>query len=206
VARRGRQLREHILTTAKDVFLASGYERTSMDVVAARAETSKRSLYAHFPSKDALFAGVVALARERYLENLGHPEDHDVEPTEAVVRYCGRLVQLLFWAPSLRTLRLGITESEHLPEAAAGIHDAIFEVPTTRLAAFVEARFGLAARDAREIADAMVGRALHPELTRALLGVRALVGERPQESALAGDVDLGALRDLARRLLPGTRP
>jgi hypothetical protein len=32
---------------AKDVFLETGYERASMDAVAARAGTSKRSLYAH---------------------------------------------------------------------------------------------------------------------------------------------------------------
>src|ERR1700704_2001960 len=31
------------------------FERASMDVVAARAETSKRSLYAHFESKEKLF-------------------------------------------------------------------------------------------------------------------------------------------------------
>jgi len=55
MARRGDKLREHILWTAKDVFLEMGFERASMDVVASRAETSKRSLYAHFESKEKLF-------------------------------------------------------------------------------------------------------------------------------------------------------
>jgi AcrR family transcriptional regulator len=62
--RRGDKLREHILWTAKDVFLELGFERASMDVVAARAATSKRSLYAHFESKDKLFLAVVDIARE----------------------------------------------------------------------------------------------------------------------------------------------
>jgi AcrR family transcriptional regulator len=44
VARRGDELREHIVWAAKDVFLEMGFERASMDVVAARAATSKRSL------------------------------------------------------------------------------------------------------------------------------------------------------------------
>jgi len=62
MARRGDKLREHILWIAKDVFLEMGFERASMDVVAARAETSKRSLYAHFESKEKLFLAVIDLA------------------------------------------------------------------------------------------------------------------------------------------------
>ncbi|MET0427351.1 MAG: helix-turn-helix domain-containing protein, partial [Microvirga sp.] len=59
MARRGVQLREHILWTAKDVFLELGFERTSMDEVAGRAATSKRTLYAHFESKEKLFLAVI---------------------------------------------------------------------------------------------------------------------------------------------------
>ncbi|WP_409491095.1 TetR/AcrR family transcriptional regulator [Amycolatopsis sp. cmx-11-12] len=55
--RRGEELRRHILVTAKEVLLETGYEQTSMDTVEARAGTSKRSLYAHFENKDALFCG-----------------------------------------------------------------------------------------------------------------------------------------------------
>ena len=39
MTRRGDQLREHLLWTAKDVFLELGFERASMDVVAARADS-----------------------------------------------------------------------------------------------------------------------------------------------------------------------
>ena len=68
---RGEQLRRHILFAAKDVFLETGYERASMDTVAARAGTSKRSLYAHFESKDKLFLAVLDFVRELYLGRLG---------------------------------------------------------------------------------------------------------------------------------------
>ena len=56
--------RNSILLVAKDVFLETGYERASMDAVAARAGTLKRSLYAHFESKDKLFLAVLELIRE----------------------------------------------------------------------------------------------------------------------------------------------
>jgi AcrR family transcriptional regulator len=95
-----------------------GYERASMDVVAARAETSKRTLYAHFESKDKLFLAVVDLVRELYLGRLKVPEDYSDDTTEAVVLFCGRFLQLLLWQPALRTCRLSIAEAERLPEAS----------------------------------------------------------------------------------------
>jgi AcrR family transcriptional regulator len=108
MARRGDELREHILLAAKDVFIEMGFERTSMDVVAARASTSKRSLYAHFESKDKLFLAVVGLVRELYLGRLRTPPDYSEDTTEAVVLFCGRFLQLLLWQPALRTCRMSI--------------------------------------------------------------------------------------------------
>lgn len=48
-----------ILEAAVAEFRASGYETTSMDRIAARAGVSKRTVYNHFPSKDALFTRIV---------------------------------------------------------------------------------------------------------------------------------------------------
>lgn len=200
--RRGEKLRDHILWTAKDVFLESGFERASMDVIAQRAETSKRSLYAHFPSKDALFTGVVQLVRELYLGRLGAPEDQGGQPAEALVRYCGRLLQLLLWTSSLRTLRMGIAEAERVPEIASGYYEAIFAEPTARIAAYLAEHSDLADAAAREVAETLVGRAIHPELMRCLLGVRAPIAQRPEEATLAEDVDLEPLRAIIPRLLP----
>jgi len=46
---------ERILKAARRLFLASGYEGTSMDAVQREVGGSKATLYAHFPSKEALF-------------------------------------------------------------------------------------------------------------------------------------------------------
>jgi AcrR family transcriptional regulator len=202
--RRGEKLREHILWTAKDVFLEAGFERASMDAIAQRAETSKRSLYAHFPSKDALFAGVVQLVRELYLGRLGAPDDQADDPAEALVRYCGRLLHLLLWTSSLRTLRMGIAEAERVPEIASGYYEAIFDAPTARIAAYVLRHSNLADAAAREVAEMLVGRTIYPELMRGLLGVRAPIGEHPEAATLADDIDLEPLRATVRPLLPTT--
>jgi AcrR family transcriptional regulator len=113
--RRGAELRRHILFTAKDVFLSQGYERASMDTVAAQAGTSKRSLYAHFESKDKLFAAVLDLVRELYLGRLRTPGAYADEPLEAVTLFCGRFLQLMTWEPQVLTGRLTIAEAERLP-------------------------------------------------------------------------------------------
>jgi AcrR family transcriptional regulator len=47
--------REAILAAAKQVFQDMGYDRASMDEVAARFGGSKATVYRYFGSKEALF-------------------------------------------------------------------------------------------------------------------------------------------------------
>jgi TetR/AcrR family transcriptional regulator, regulator of autoinduction and epiphytic fitness len=54
-----------MLEAARMEFAAAGYLNASMDTIAAAADVSKRTLYNHFPSKEALFrALIVGLAEE----------------------------------------------------------------------------------------------------------------------------------------------
>jgi AcrR family transcriptional regulator len=202
VGRRGGELREHILKAAKDVFLEMGYERASMDVVAARAETSKRTLYAHFESKDKLFLAVVDLVRELYLGRLQTPEEYSDDSAEAVVLFCGRFLQLLLWQPALRTCRLSIAEAERLPEASAQYFDAIFTVTHARLAAFLDQRYELAPRAGSDVARALLGHTVYPQLFRALLGVEEPLKDPPEETTITVDVDLAPIRSAVAALLP----
>jgi AcrR family transcriptional regulator len=202
MARRGDELREHILLAAKDVFIEMGFERTSMDVVAARAATSKRSLYAHFESKDKLFLAVVDLVRELYLGKLKTPSDYSADTAEAVVLFCGRFLQLLLWQPALRTCRMSIAEAERLPEASARYYDAIFTATQERLAAFLRERYRLAPPPSTDVARELLGRAVYPRLFRALLGVEEALKEVPDEASIPDDLDLAPIRSVVAALLP----
>ena len=51
--------RESILDAAAKVFIDEGYDNASMDRIAEVAVASKRTVYNHFPSKEALFQAVV---------------------------------------------------------------------------------------------------------------------------------------------------
>lgn len=201
MARRGAALREHILDTAKLAFLETGFERTSMDAIAARAETSKRSLYAHFPTKDALFLAVVDRVRDLFGARMGAPADYSEQPAEAVVRYCGRFVQLLGWSSVGRMVRLGIGEADRLPELAAGLFDVLFGVTTANLAAHLTTVPGLAADEAEAVANELVGLAVHPALPRLLFGIDALTDEVPDRAHLEADVDLDRIRAHLHRVM-----
>jgi AcrR family transcriptional regulator len=55
----GSERREQLLEVARETFGERGYEATSIEEVAARAEVSKPVVYEHFGGKDGLYAGVV---------------------------------------------------------------------------------------------------------------------------------------------------
>jgi AcrR family transcriptional regulator len=57
--RSGKQTRERILQDAYRRFRQKGYARVSMDEIAAATNVTKRTLYYHFESKDALLASVL---------------------------------------------------------------------------------------------------------------------------------------------------
>lgn len=62
--RSGKQTRERILDGAYRQFRQKGYSRVSMDEIAAATKVTKRTLYYHFESKDALLAAVLEAQHE----------------------------------------------------------------------------------------------------------------------------------------------
>ena len=56
--------RRQILDAAYELFYRKGFNRVGVDEVAAFAGLTKRTLYYHFPSKDDLLGGVLALQSE----------------------------------------------------------------------------------------------------------------------------------------------
>lgn len=65
-----REISSRITAAAEDLFVELGYERTTMDEVARRAQVSKRTLYARFPGKDDLFLAAVERGSDRKIAEL----------------------------------------------------------------------------------------------------------------------------------------
>src|ERR1700709_2313814 len=80
--------RAAVIDAAIQEFLAAGFDATSMDRVAARACVSKRTVYNHFPGKEALFAAIL-----RQLWDSSDTEDAPAYSSRHPLR--GQLLQLL---------------------------------------------------------------------------------------------------------------
>ena len=201
MGRRGDELSEHILFTAKDVFLKLGFERASMDVIAERAKTSKRTLYAHFESKEKLYLAVIALIRGLYLDKLRSPAEYAEDTSEALVQFCGRFMELLLWTPAIGMCRLAISEAERFPEGSASFYDAIFTTAHERLASFLRERLKLGPKASAEAANDLIGRIAHPRLPRALFGVDKVRDDWLEEDKISADFDLKPIRKAVAMLL-----
>jgi AcrR family transcriptional regulator len=182
-----------MLWTAKDVFLEMGFERASMDVVAGRAKTSKRSLYAHFESKEKLFLAVIDLVRGLFLSRLRMPGDYSEKPAEALVMFCGRYLEILLYQGSIQMCRVSMAETARFPQGAAQHFDVMFTEVHTRLSTYLKTTFGLSARASSEAAQRLLGQLLYPRLLRGLFGVDELASTFDHE-ALAPGFDLRPIR------------
>lgn len=200
MARRGDELRDHVLSIAKGVFLEMGFERASMDEVASRAQTSKRSLYAHFESKEKLFLAVIDFVRALFLERLKVPEAYSSRPAEALVQFCGRYLEVILYEPSVQLLRVAMAETTRFPEAAAQQYDVMFVAVSTRLAGYLKATFGLSARASADAAQRLLGQILFPLLPRALFGLEPCIAEFDPR-ALSPKVDLRPVRKAVAELI-----
>lgn len=174
-----------------------------MDGIAARAQTSKRSLYAHFETKDALLVAVVGRMRTLFEDRIGTPGDYAEEPSEAVTMYCARLLQLIRWSHVALTLRIGIAEADRLPDVAGGIHDALFAAMEDRLDGYLRSRCGRDDGEAATLTSRIIALVAYPVLPRVLFGLDPLlpsVGE-------IGSRELDEIRDLAGSTIAlATRP
>jgi AcrR family transcriptional regulator len=200
MAIRGDKLTEHILWTAKDVFLELGFERASMDVVANRAKASKRTVYAHFENKEKLFLAVIQLVRELFLSRLRLPADYSDKPVEALTRFCGRYAEILLYEASIQMLRVSMAESERFPEQAAQYFDALFEEVHRRVSTYLKLTFEISSRNAAEATDKLFSSIFYPRLIRALFGLETLAKSFAQED-LPPTYDLRLIRRAVNEVL-----
>lgn len=80
IRERTRRLAQTELTSvAQDLFVTQGYDRTTVDQIAAAAGMSKRTFFRYFPSKDDLVIGKYDLFADRMAEALDdRPHDEAV--------------------------------------------------------------------------------------------------------------------------------
>jgi TetR/AcrR family transcriptional regulator of autoinduction and epiphytic fitness len=110
--------RAAILDAATEEFLAAGFDATSMDRIAARASVSKRTVYNHFPSKEALFAAILHELWDAS-QTGSAPGYRAGEPLRAqLLELLMRKLRLLNDEAFLSLVRVAIAAGMHSPERA----------------------------------------------------------------------------------------
>ncbi|RYG64686.1 TetR/AcrR family transcriptional regulator [bacterium] len=174
MGKRGNELHDQILWAATDVFLEVGFERASMDVVAARAQTTKRTVYTRFENKEKLFLAVIEMVRGLVLDGLSYPAQYAADPIEAVTLYCARYLKLLRYQPAIQMCRVAIAEAARFPQGSAQHFDALFVEIHSRLGDYLQTSFNLSEEAATDTARRLLGQLLYPGLLQVLYGVAPL--------------------------------
>ncbi len=109
-----------IAAAALVLFARDGYERTSVDAIAAEAGVSKRTVYSHYGDKENLFLLVLGETYDTMRERVGDIVDRnlrDVDDVRPALTTCIReIVRTITRAPERATLiRLLISEAPHFP-------------------------------------------------------------------------------------------
>jgi TetR/AcrR family transcriptional regulator of autoinduction and epiphytic fitness len=110
-----------VINAAIEEFLAAGFDATSMDRIAARASVSKRTVYNHFPSKEALFAEIL-----RQLWDASHigeaPAYRGDRPLRTqLIQLLSRKLKLMNDEAFMSFARVAIAAGIHSPERARDI-------------------------------------------------------------------------------------
>jgi AcrR family transcriptional regulator len=185
-----------ILMAAKDAFIESGFGNTSMDDVARRAGTTKRTVYNNFGSKERLLEAVIDHSILLF-ETAVPPLGAEADPGQ-IREFCEILLQLMTWRAAIGLQRLMISEGPTFPEIATRLSSRISAAMRRPLAQFLESH-GRDPALADKLAAATVDRLTSRGRLDRLIGIRQAYPSLPGKNRL-DELDHAAVEDAVRQL------
>jgi TetR/AcrR family transcriptional regulator, cholesterol catabolism regulator len=82
--RKKRATRERLLDAAEELFVERGYDATTMDEIAARADVSRATAFNYLPRKDGFLFAWAAARREQVAQLLAREEDEAVGTADRI--------------------------------------------------------------------------------------------------------------------------
>jgi len=202
----GLPLPEAILRGAIQTFFERGFEKASMDEVAARASTTKRTVYAHFGSKEELFRAALARAVELFLSEL--PELGDTaNPARELEVFAARFSELCTWRGAVRLQRVVMAEAERFPDLGGMLHREVIERTQRTIADYLSRleRSGAPTADgwAVDMAGLFLNMTTGPQRFATLLQAREPAHDHPDVKA-PPDLDRARIRQAVQVFLAGS--
>ncbi len=183
--------RRQILAGARQVFSELGFERASVDLIAARAGVSKATIYNHYEDKKALFVACVTYDIEQMRAGLCACTGEPAADVEQTLQLIGEKMMALFLSPSIVALwRQIMSEATRLPDMAQTIFDRGPKVIHAAVAAYLDrwSRSG-----ALRIEDAHAAAVQFVALCQGDLGTRSRLGvlHQPADDEVRASVARG---------------
>jgi AcrR family transcriptional regulator len=126
-----------ILEAATAAFLADGYAATTIEAIARTCKVAKRTIYARWSDKSALFRAVLGLLMAKFLSTAG--DWAEAESLEAALdKAAARILAVALTAEAIALHRLLIAESARFPELPVMMHQAGAGEGTSRITALLE--------------------------------------------------------------------
>jgi TetR/AcrR family transcriptional repressor of mexJK operon len=130
--------RRQILAGARQVFGELGFERASVDLIAARAGVAKATVYHHYEDKKALFVACVVQEADEMRAGLhaclGEPEGNVEEGLQVI----GEKVMGLFLSPAVVGLYRHAIAVAHFPDVGQTIFERGPRVLYGAIASYLE--------------------------------------------------------------------
>jgi TetR/AcrR family transcriptional repressor of mexJK operon len=169
-----------IMTAAGQLFLEQGYERTSVDAIAAAAGVSKLTVYSHFEDKEALFKALIAAKCEQYLEGRDWEPLVRLSPVVALRRLGQGFMGLVLNPDVLALYRVLMAQATQDPKTNALFYDS---GPRATLSALAQLLTHYAEQGALDVPDPTSAADHFVSMLRGDLHLRALLNIETEPSA-----------------------
>jgi TetR/AcrR family transcriptional repressor of mexJK operon len=166
------ETRSAILRAARPIMLRDGLGGTTLDRVAAEGGIAKMTLYRHFPSKEALFEGLVAAMCDymrEAIENAPSPAP-DKAAADRLAEELRAFVSVLIQPDALALYRLIVADGWRSPSLSRVFDQSGMRVIRRRIALILEAG-GAPADQPPLVAAEVVALTLGDAYQRAVLGI-----------------------------------
>ena len=191
-ARRGRpkseEKRQSISLAAAELFLKEGFDRCSMDSIAAAAGVSKQTVYSHFANKEELFKSCIAGKVQLYDLRVDASVHGDLE--SGLAAFADGFLRLISDPPAVKMWRLMVNGADVHRHVAEMFHETGPEESLTSLARFLEQHSDrLDIDDYDAAARTYLGLTADCFHTRILLGIIDGVGDDERRAHVKRVVD-----------------
>lgn len=121
--KRGRKF-DQVLTGAREVFLADGFEGASVDDIAKAAGVSKATLYSYFPDKRLLFMEVAKTECARQADAALETIDDTAPLPEVLHDIALQMVNFITSRFGQRIFRICVAESDRFPALGQAFYES----------------------------------------------------------------------------------